>query len=298
VDSLTHALVIAIALSLAGRPDLIPYGIAGAVLIDVDVLFNGFSDRDPRLYIFTHGGFTHSFFGAFVVTLLAAMLSLILSSAGLLVLFDIPSLVALMAGALSHVALDYLAYPGIPLLYPLSDKKHTLGILGGPSALIMLASVAYIAAMAAGMARIDRPWPFVAFCAIIVALSAGAKALMAVKTGGRTIATINPFKWAVIEDRPDAYLYYQCDLLGRRSTTESYAKYRGITPAEAGKHDGMPEVRQLKYHSYIVTVEKDGEGITYRDPIREKGHIWYPPYYKKFCIPEDHETKRLQETSF
>jgi inner membrane protein len=267
VDSLTHALVIAIVLSLAGRPDLIPYGIAGAVLIDVDVLFNGFSDRDPRLYIFTHGGFTHSFFGALLVALLATIPMFLLSNVTPIEPFGIAALGAIMAGALSHIALDYLAYPGIPLLYPLSDKKHTLGILGGPSVLIMLASVAYIAAMAAGMAQIDRPWPFVTFFALVVALSAGIKACAAfslllfadanssrnssmrirANTKGRTIATINPFKWAVI--------------------------------------DGMPEVRRLKYHSYIVTVEADGESITYKDPLRENGHIWYPPYYKKYCIP-------------
>lgn len=284
MDSLTHALAIAIVLSMAGRPDLIPYGIAGAVLIDVDVLFNGFSDRDPGLYIFTHGGFTHSFFGAFLVALLAAVPMFLLSNVMPIAPLGVVALAAIMAGALSHIALDYLAYPGIPLLYPLSDKKQTLGILGGPSAFIMLASVAYIAAMAAGVARIDGPWPFIAFFALVVALSAGTKAWMVITTGGRAIATINPFKWAVIEDAPDAYLYYQCDLLGHRTAAEAYAKYRGLTPAEAGKNDGMPEVRRLKYHSYIVTVELDGGYITYTDPLREKGHIWYPPYYKKYRI--------------
>ncbi|HTX43916.1 MAG TPA: metal-dependent hydrolase, partial [Methanocella sp.] len=199
--------------------------------------------------------------------------------------FGIPALVAILAGALSHVALDYLAYPGIPLLYPISDKKYTLGILGGPSFFLMLASVAYVAAMALGIARMDEPWPFVGFFALIVALSAGTKAWMASRTRGRTIATLNPFRWAVIEDTPEAYVYYQCDLSGRRSAAEPYAKYRGITPAEAEKNDGMPEVRRLRYHSYVVTVERDDGHITYRDPIREKGHIWYPPYYKNYRIP-------------
>jgi inner membrane protein len=284
VDSLTHALGMAIALSLAGRPDLIPYGIAGAVLMDADVLFHGFSDRYPTLYIFTHGGFTHSLFGAFIVGSFAAVPMFLMSNFTPMAPFGIAALGAIMAGALSHLALDYLAYPGIPLFYPVSDKKHTLGILGGPSVFIMLASVAYIVTMAAGMAQIDRPWPYVAFFALVLALSAGAKARAAFMTKGRTIATINPFKWAVIEDTPDSYLYYRCDLFGRRSPRETYLKYRGITPAEIRKHDGIPEVRRLRYHSYVVTVEADGGRVTYRDPIREKGHIRYPPYYKKMCI--------------
>ena len=65
MDSLTHALIITIILAMADRPDLIPFGIMGAVLIDIDVVFSFFSNRDPRLYIFTHGGFTHSILGAF-----------------------------------------------------------------------------------------------------------------------------------------------------------------------------------------------------------------------------------------
>jgi len=285
VDPITHALVAAIGLSLAGRPDLVPYGIAGAVLIDVDVLFTPLSDRDPGLYIFTHGGFTHSFFGAFTISLFVAISALLLSGIGPMPPFSVAAFGAILAGALSHIMVDYLAHPGIPLLYPASDKKHTLGIMGGPSAIIMLASVAYLGAMAMGVARADRPWPYITVFALVAALGAGSKIWVRTRTKGRTIATTDPFKWAVIEDTPGAYLYYKCDLLGRQYAAEEYVKYRGITPAEAGKNDSMPEVRRLRYHSYVVTIEKDSRCITYRDPIREKGHIWYPPYYKKCRIP-------------
>jgi inner membrane protein len=285
VDSLTHALAIAVVLALAGRPDLIPYGIAGAVLPDIDVLFTRLSGRDARLYIFTHGGFTHGFFGALLVAVLAAVPMVLLSSATQIAPFGIAALGAIVAGALSHIALDYLAYPGIPLFYPVSDKKYTLGILGGPSAFIMLASVAYLASIAVGFAQISKPWLYVSFFLLVAALGAGMKILMASRTKGRTIATMNPFKWAVIEDTPDTYRYYKCDLLGRRTAPEEYVKYQGIMPAEARKNDRLPEIRRLRYHSYIVTVEADGGNITYRDPIREKGHIWYPPYYKNYRIP-------------
>ncbi len=285
VDSLTHGFIIAIAFVLMGRPDLAAYGIAGAVLPDMDVLFDSLSGRDPRLYIFTHGGFTHSFFGAFLVAILAAVPMFLLSGAIPAGAFGIAAFGAIVAGALSHVIVDYLAYPGIPLFYPFSDKKYTLGILGGPSAFIMLASFAYITAMASGIARIYDPWPYIVFFALVIVLSASTKARMAFITKGRTIATLNPLSWAIIEDTPEAYLFYRSDVLGRRSAAEAYAKYRGISPAEARKYEGMPEVRRLRYNSYVVTVEADGDSITYRDPIREKGHIWYPPSYKKLSIP-------------
>ncbi len=156
MDSLTHALIITIVLVLLGRPDLVPFGIMGAVLIDVDVVFNFFSNRDPRLYIFTHGGFTHSFVGALhYFCMCSSLLSVLLSLAGLLPVFGIAALAAIVAGAISHIAVDYLAYPGIPLLYPATDKKYTLGVLGGPSAFIMAGSIVFIGLMLAGKANLD-----------------------------------------------------------------------------------------------------------------------------------------------
>ncbi|MDI6897601.1 hypothetical protein [Methanocella conradii] len=73
----------------------------------------------------------------------------------------------------------------------MSDKKHTLGIFGGPNLLIMLASVAYIAFMSAGMASIEQPWLYVATFLLILAFCTGAKACAALKTRGHTIATPN-----------------------------------------------------------------------------------------------------------
>lgn len=286
MDSLTHALLIAIPLSFIGRPDLAIYGIMGAVLIDADVLFGLFSGRDPRLYIFTHGGLTHSFFGAFMVTLfssaMAYPLSLILPS--IMAPFGPVAIAAIGAGAITHIAADYLAYPGIPLLYPATDKKYTLGILAGPSIYIMAASFAYISAMAMGFTGIENFWPFAAFFGLVIALSAGAKVWAATKVKGRTIATMNPMKWMVIEDLPNAYRFYVYDFFKGASQAESYEKYRGLTPGEAMRSMDNPEVRRLKYNSYIVTVEKNGRVITYRDPVRENGHIWYPPQHKSQSV--------------
>ncbi len=286
MDSLTHALVIAIPLSLLGRADLAIYGIMGAVLIDVDVTFGLFSGRDPRLYIFTHGGFTHSFFGAFVVTLFSSVLAYPLSLAfpGIMAPFGPLAIVAIGAGALTHILADYLAYPGIPLLYPATDKKYTLGILGGPSALLMLASFAYVAAMALGLAGPGYPWPYAAFFGLVIAFSAGSRAWAALKVKGRTIATMNPFRWMVIEDRPDAYSFYVYDFFKGASPAETYEKYRGLTPGGAKRIEGRPEVRRLKYNSYVVTVEKKDGVITFRDPVRENGHIWYPPQHKSQSV--------------
>jgi inner membrane protein len=283
VDSLTHALAIAIPLVLLGRPDLALYGVLGAVLIDVDVIFSRFSSRDPRLYIFTHGGFTHSFFGALLVTLCAAIPAYCLSAVLPMAPFDPIALLAIGAGALTHVTADYLAYPGIPLFYPISDKKYTLGILGGPSAFIMLASLIYILAMAAGLATIGEPWPYITFFALVIILCAAAKTLVSLKVKGRTIATLNPIKWMVVEELPENYRFYMYNIVRGASPPELYEKYSGLSPADANKYDG-PEMRRLRYNSYIVTAEKNGGRVMFKDPLRDKGHIWYPPHYKSLTI--------------
>lgn len=284
MDSLTHALIITIVLVLMGRPDLVPFGIMGAVLIDVDVLFNSFSNRDPRLYIFTHGGFTHSFAGAFIVSTCIALLSVLLSLAGLLPAFGIAALAAIVGGAISHIAVDFLAYPGIPLLYPASDKKFTLGVLGGPSAFIMAGSVVFIGTILAGKASLDGSWIYIAYFCAILGFTTITKCYAVLKTKGRTIATMNPFKWIVIEDMPGSYRLYTYDFFNKASASHRFEKYTGIDRADAERYVRLPELKRLFYHSYIVTVEKNGSGITYRDPVREANYIWYPPYFKSYTV--------------
>ena len=286
MDSLTHALIITVILAAAGRPDLIPYGILGAVLIDVDVVFSFFSDRDPRLYIFTHGGFTHSILGAAIVSVCVAFLSVLISLAGLLPSFGAAALAAIAAGALSHIAADYLAYPGIPLFYPMSDKKYTLGVLGGPSGFIMLGSIIFIGLILAGRAGLDGSWAYVAYFGAILGFSAITKSYAMLKTKGHTIATMNPFKWIVIDDMPGSYRFYKYDFFNRSSDSHTFEKYVGIDHAGAERYTRLPELKRLFYHSYIVTVEKNGDGITYRDPIREANYIWYPPYFKSYTVKD------------
>ena len=284
MDSLTHALIITIILAMSGRPDLIPFGIMGAVLIDIDVMFSFFSDRDPRLYIFTHGGFTHSILGASIICACIAFLSALASLTGLLPAFGIAALVAIIAGAISHIAVDYLAYPGIPLLYPATDKKYTLGVLGGPSALIMAGSIVFIVLLLTGEVGLDGSWAYVAYFGVILGFSVITKCYAALKTKGRAIATMNPFKWIVIEDTPGSYRFYQYDFFNTSSASHTFEKYTGIDRTGAERYVQLPELKRMFYHSYIVTVEKNGSGITYHDPIREANYIWYPPYFKSYTV--------------
>nr|WP_255668297.1 metal-dependent hydrolase [Methanocella sp. CWC-04] len=282
---------IAIALMLIRKPDLVPYGILGAVILDVDVLFRPLSDSFPQLYIFTHGGFTHSLAGAVITSTVLFAVAVTIPGPGFLrerisLSFEAGSLAAVLAGAISHVFLDFLAYPGIPLLYPLTDIKFTLGILSGPSVVLMLASIGYIILMRFGKAAIDRPQAYVCIFVIVMLACGGLKFYVDATTDGKTIPTIDPSRWLVIKEDQDSYSLEWYRLFEGASDLNVFQKYAGVSEDELGKYEAMPEVKRLRYNSYITTVEKNGSSIIYSDPLREQGYLWYPPDYKQYHIPD------------
>lgn len=283
MDSITHALFVAVICALLGRPDLAPYAALGAVVPDVDVIFNRFSSHDPRLYIFTHGGFTHSVAGSLLVAAVAVLPAVIVFAGG------VPAAAAIavaLGGALSHVALDYLAYPGIPLLFPLTDRKFTLGIATGPSMFLTVASLVYGALVLAGAASIGERLAYAGFFGAVIAASLALKAYVTATAGGTAIPGLSPLRWLVVAETPLAYHVYRYDLLKGRSKGNAYDKLRGLSAGEAQKHDALPEMRRLRYHSYLLVAERDGPRIRYYDPLREGGYIWYPPYFKSLVVQD------------
>jgi inner membrane protein len=284
VDSLTHALAISAVFAVAGRPELIPFAALGAVAPDIDITFQRFSDRDPRLYIFTHGGITHSIAGAVAVSLLVALIAL---PAATLIGYSTPSLLAIaaiLAGALSHIFLDYLAYPGIPLLYPATDKKYTTGIAAGPTPWLMIASITFGAFIMTGRASIENPWIYAGFFALVLAISGALKLYVSARSGGRAIPGFNPLRWLIVGESPGSYHVYGYHLLKGRLQATDYPKLTGVTGEEVRTLMAIPEARRMHYHSYIVTAARAGDGIELSDPLRQHGYLWYPPYFKSLLI--------------
>lgn len=286
MDSLSHALFIAIPCLLAGRPDLVPFAILGAVIPDIDVTFQRISNADPRLYIFTHGGFTHSFLGGVFTAIATSLLAII----GSYIIFPSwapvsPGLAvaAAVAGVITHLALDFLAYPGIPLVYPISDKKYTMGIMAGPSIYLLVASIVYVILLIAGLTTAVSMWAYPGFFTVVVAVSAIVKLYVSKKTGGMAIPGLNPVKWLIIIETPCTYFVYRYDLFKGPEKGSIYQKYGNVEPATVPRAEN-PEYRRMRYHSYLMTVERSGKTITFRDPLREYGHVWYPPYFKSMSL--------------
>jgi inner membrane protein len=281
VDSVTHALAASSLFLAAGHPVLVPFAALGSVAMDIDILLMWFPERDPRYYVFTHGGFTHSVCGALLIGCLAfagaAAITLAgpgarLFGAGL----GSPGLLALLTGSLTHVFCDFLAYPGIPVLYPFTDRKYTAGIFAGPSLFLMVASWTYLATLLLSATTLAeyRAWAviFVGYVGIKSLL----KVLLASTTDGATIPTKNPLRWFVIREDDGNYTVQARHLLGGLTEPRVFPKFRNVDPAEVARYRDLPEVRRHRYNSYITTVEKNGDTLTFRDPFRSEGFTPYP----------------------
>jgi inner membrane protein len=293
VDALTHALAIIIILAAAGTAhQLIPFAIVGTVILDADIFFSAISDRVPELYILTHGGAAHSIAGAGVMSVLATAGILLASLAGMvpgtLVFPFLPfAFILVLAGALVHIAADALAFPGIPLLFPLSEKKITLGILPGPSLFLFGATCFILVGAVPG----SIPWIFAlkADAAVIIAFMLFRTILyIAVRTHlqkGVPVPLPNPVRWLVIEETDTAYTVCRLTLPGRITGTDTFQKYTNTSAAEVKEFRQCPELRRLKFNSYAVTAEKDKSGFVFSDPLREKGYVYYPPRYTRAVFP-------------
>jgi inner membrane protein len=288
VDSLTHGLLAFYLLSALGLPGifLLPV-IIGAVLPDIDILFRRFSDRNPRYFIFTHGGFTHSITG---VVVMAALLT---TTAGLMDLLGLPVpqlgytlFFAFLAGSLVHVILDLLAYPGIPVLYPFSPRKYTLGIFPGPSLFLFAVTVGFLALVLAGIQSLASPAIYLVIVVGCIAFRTVMKAGVALTKRGITVPRINPFDWLIIRESDGAYTLESYRAMGSTTPLDLFPKYQHTTSEEIAPLLNRPEVQRHRYYSYIsVAMRRDDGTVVFLDPLRKGKYVWYPPEYVSIEVP-------------
>lgn len=291
MDSLTHALTAALIAYALHLPQVLPFFILGAVIIDVDVLFSFISDRHPSLYLFTHGGITHSITGVVVLSVIAWTTAISVLATGfghpLLPVPAASAFAAVLAGALLHIGFDILAVPGLPLLAPFSDRKYTAGLLPGPSIFLMAESLFFLIWMSLGgidLSAMALMYTAVFAAFITVRLAAFCIVRTALHGNGRAVPTINPLCWLVIGEVPDAWTVAEYRIGKGLGDMEYLMKYRSTSAEEITAFLIMPEVRRVLFHSYLVTTEKVGDVIVFSDPLRESRWIFYPPHYARVCI--------------
>lgn len=289
MDSLTHALVAAILAYAAGFSHLLPFFVLGAVIIDADILFSLFSRNNPSLYLFIHGGIAHSLPGAFIMSALAYAGIGLATVAGLISPAQSfgagpAGAAAVLAGTFLHLAMDLPASPGIPLLAPKSDKKYALFVLPGPSLLLMAESLFFLIWMALGVVTLAGGMAvyMAIFCAfLLVRAIAFALTRPALQGAMLTLPQPDPRRWLALYDRGEAWEAREYRLGKGCVASTALPKYRDTSAAEVAPFLALPELRRLRYHSYLVVAEKENGALVFSDPLRVSGRIFYPPHYRK-----------------
>lgn len=290
VDSLTHALAVMLAAqnTLSG-----PYLFAlvlGAIIPDIDIFFKPFSDRYPSLYMFTHGGVTHSIPGAVAMAPLALTGSAVAVAWGA---FPVPEQgftwvlmgIFFIFGTFTHLFLDVLAYPGIPLLYPVSPQKYTAGIFPGPSLALFAASLIFATISLSGLGAPTLIWTYGTFFILFILASGGIALAVRTGTRGRAIPTLNPLRWFILAEDDEKYILSLFNLLSETGPEQIFPKYRNTTPQQLDDLVRRPEYQRLRFYSYVITANRDGDRVVFTDPLRAGRIIFYPPYYTEITLP-------------
>jgi len=290
VDALSHALIVLILLSVTGHSPLLPFAILGAVIMDVDIFFPFISDTHPSLYLFTHGGITHSLAGALVLSVLACLVTILIASAGIIFLpaledYGMYGFAAVFCGALSHLAIDAAACPGIPLLAPFADRKYTLGILPGPSFLLAGVALGLVAVTVSQVLSFQQAMTFYAATVLLYLFVRGGFFLVAFKRlPGRKVPMVNPFRWLTLSEDEMRYTLRQYTLFHGSFSEAVFPRYKGTSSAEVKNFLQYPEVRRLFFHSYGVIAERIESILILSDPLRGNGYLYYPPHYKRLEV--------------
>jgi inner membrane protein len=290
VDALSHSLVAWILFAAAGLVPLLPFAVLGTVIPDADIFFSFISDKDPSLYLFTHGGIAHSLAGALILSFLSCGVIYSLALAGIIAFplvagGGVFELLAVITGALLHLAIDVLACPGIPLLAPFSDRKYTIGILPGPSILLAFAALGLVLVTVTQLQEFSSASAFYAAVVVIyLAVRGGFFLVASVRIRARKVPKVNPFRWLVISEDGEHCIVREYSLV-RGVIRESVTPRYKLTSAEEVKAAlRLPEVRRLFYYSYCVIAERTGTELILSDPLRENGYLYYPPHFKRVTV--------------
>jgi len=168
-----------------------------------------------------------------------------------------------LGGALTHVILDFLALPGIPLLYPCTERKVSLKIFPGPSIVLLVISVSFISLFLLGLAESQVLHIYAVFFVGAILARAGLRVIAVHRFGKGALPTFNPMKWLVIEDAGDTFRVYYSHLFSSPEGEHVYPKSSGYPPPDPAEHMQDPDIRRLFYNSYVVIAERQEGGRSF-----------------------------------
>ena len=177
-----------------------------------------------------------------VLIALAGMISLA-ALAG----YGVYGFAAILGGALSHLAIDTLACPGIPLFAPFADRKYTVGILPGPSILLAAPHSGLVALTVTQVLAFQQALPLYAVIVLLYLFVRGGFFLVALKRlPGRKVPMVNPFRWLTLSEDEMRYTCTAVYPVQRALFPKSvFPRYKGSSSAEVKSALRFPEVRQV-----------------------------------------------------
>jgi inner membrane protein len=104
---------------------------------------------------------------------------------------------------------------------------------------------------------------------------------------GWRVPTINPFRWLVITEDDAAFTVRYYTVFYGFSGGDVIEKFRNTDAREVEPYLDLPEVRRLRFYSWIMTAERDNATLVFSDPLRGKGYVWYPHKFRQVVISED-----------
>jgi inner membrane protein len=230
--------------------------VAGSVFPDVDILLQKWGDY---VYLKNHRGITHSIPGLVISSLLiGAALSLIYQNTSFVSIF-----LWTLLGSFSHVIFDLFNSYGAKLLWPLSDRKFSIGMLVSfdPVLIISLAGFVFF--------KNGIDYMLLAALPVYLLLKAGVRhwALMKLKAryGDRyekislLPAITKPFRWHLILHGKER------DVIGEKKLFRN--KIRVVRTMEKAEDKGLESVMLSETGRFFseftplchVACEKDGE---------------------------------------
>ena len=123
------------------------------------------------------------------------------------------------------------------------------------------------------------------FFGLVILVNATLTSYVTAKAGGKVIPGFNPLKWLVVAEHPASFRVSGYHLLRGPAPAVEFAKLDGVSREEAGKLMAVPDVKRMHYHSYIVTVTRNGGSVVFSDPLRGTGLSVVSALFQKFhCI--------------
>lgn len=214
------------------------------------------------------------------------IITVFLSKAGINVpAISITLVAAFLAGSLVHIGLDILAFPGIPVFYPFSSRKRTLGIFPGPSLFIFSVTVGFLLLVVLGLQSLMNPALYLVIVIGFIIFRTFMKTALTISRKGITIPRMNPLFWFIIYESNDVYILKSYRVLQQEELLARFPKYDNVTKQELAPYLEIPEVRRHLYYSYISVVKRIDDKLLFIDPLRKERYIWYPPDYVSLEIP-------------